>query len=129
TLERAQRRETRRERFRLGRDLLRHALGDLGPAFGKIAAHAPLELGRQLRTCRSITLEARAPFGFRGLAALRRIPCRLDLLRDHERRGLPAERLARRGHFFLSERSAVRRRRPLLRRCAPADRRLAADQR
>src|SRR5690606_13010536 len=101
----------------------------LVPALRKIAAHAALELGRELRVLGSIALEARLPLGLRGLAARRRIPRGLDLVRNHERRVLPAERLARRGDLFGAERRAVRRRGALLRRRAPADRRLAADQR
>src|SRR5690554_4870961 len=129
TLERAQRREARRERLRLGRDLARHALGDLVPALREIAAHAALELGREFGMSGPIALEARLPFGLRGLAARRRIPRGLDLVRDHERRVLPAERLARRRDLFRAERGAVRGGGALLVRRAPADRRLAADQR
>src|SRR5690606_16341406 len=98
-------------------------------ALREIAAHAALELGRELGMSGPIALEARLPFGLRGLATRRRIPRGLDLVRDHERRVLPAERLARRRDLFRAERGAVRGGGALLVRRAPADRRLAADQR
>src|SRR5690606_12297993 len=128
-LERTQRRETRRERLRLGRDLLDRAIGDLVPALRKIAAHAALELRGEIGIRGSIALEAGLPFGLRGLAARGRIPRGFDLVGNHERRMLPAERLARRRDLLRTERGAVRRRGALLRRRAPADRRLTADQR
>src|SRR5690606_1210072 len=65
-----------------------------------------------------------------GLAAASlRVPRRLDLVGNDERRVFPAERLARRRGLVRPEWRTVRRRRALLRRRAPADRRLAADQR
>src|SRR5690606_41590728 len=92
-LERAQRREAGCERLRVRGDLVDHALRDLGPAFGQLAAHAPLELARELRMRRAITLEARVPRRLRFAPARRAAPRRPALGGHEERLLLPAARL------------------------------------
>ena len=74
-----------------------------------------------------VALEDAIPLLFGRRARLAMVPGGADLFRHHERRRIPAQRLARVGDFFRAEGFAVRGLGALLVRRAPADDGLAAD--
>src|SRR5690606_24159329 len=86
------------------RDLGQILLGFLLPCARQLAAHAALELARELRKLLLVALETRLPFRFPRPTALARIPAGTDVLGNHERLVLPAQVLARRSDLVDAER-------------------------
>src|SRR5690606_13684688 len=119
---------SRGERSGRLRGLSQVLLGLLLPRTRQLAAHATLELARELRKLLLVALEARLPFRFPRPTALARVPAGTNVLGNHERLVLPAQVLARRSDLVDAERGTVRGFGALLVRRAEADDRLAADQ-
>ena len=100
-----------------------------GKVLRQVARHASREFSGFGREGRRVGGEPLLPFGFAAGALALRIPRGGDLLRHHERRGCPTQRLAGGGDFLVAQRRAMRTAGVGLGRRALAYRRLAADQR
>src|SRR5690606_27859531 len=99
----------------------------LFPVLRQLAAHAPLELRRQLWMRNFVGIKNVLPLLLRLMTGIDRGPGAVNRRRHFERLVFPAERLARPRNLVDTERGAVASRRALLVGRAPADHGLAAD--
>ena len=104
-------------------------IGEIAPVPGKPALHSALELLRQVGPLLGVGIEALLPLRLQRLASGPGIPRVAQFIRHDERLVLPADLRSSRRDLVRPQRRPVGIRRALLVGGAPADKRLAADQR
>jgi hypothetical protein len=98
------------------------------PGSGQLPGHAAVELDSERRVVPGVRGKEFAPLLFQAGTQSMGVPARTDLVRNHEGRCRPAQKLAGRGGLFRAQSLPVHLFRALLVGGAPANDSLAADQ-